>query len=172
MLVIHNPTAGRRRLRRLRAILLHLAKAGCEATVRPTAARGDAETLARQAAAEGWDVVAVAGGDGTINEAVNGLYGSRVPLAVIPLGTANVVAAELCMPLDPAAIAEVIAGSTVQDIYLGTANGRRFVMMAGVGFDARVVEAIPARVKRALGKGAYVLMSWPAWCGFRAAATG
>lgn len=158
VLVIHNPSAGRRRRRGLAAVLRHLEEAGCAVTVRPTTARGDAETLAREAAAEGWDVVAVAGGDGTINEAVNGLYGHAVPLAVIPLGTANVMAAELGMPSEPAAIAEVIAGAPVRDIHLGTANGRLFVMMAGVGFDARVVEAMPARVKRALGRGAYALM--------------
>lgn len=158
VLVIHNPTAGRRRRRKLAAVLRHLEQAGCAVTVRPTAARGDAEALARQAAAEDWDVVAVAGGDGTINEAVNGLYGRSVPLAVIPLGTANVVAAELCMPSDPEAIAGVIAEAPLQDIHLGTANGRLFVMMAGVGFDARVVEAMPAPVKRGLARGAYVLM--------------
>ncbi|MDX9862150.1 MAG: diacylglycerol kinase family lipid kinase [Rhodospirillales bacterium] len=158
VLVIFNPTAGRRRRRTLAAVLRHLERAGCQVTVRPTAARGDAETLARAASAEGWDVVAVAGGDGTINEAVNGLYGHALPLAVIPLGTANVVAAELCMPSDPEAIADVIAEAPIRDIHLGEANGRLFVMMAGVGFDARVVEAMPAWLKRGLGKGAYVLM--------------
>jgi YegS/Rv2252/BmrU family lipid kinase len=158
VLVIFNPTAGRRRRRKLAAVLRHLEQAGCAVTVRPTTARGDAEAIARRAASEGWDVVAVAGGDGTVNEAVNGLYGQGVPLAVIPLGTANVVAAELCIPPDAAGIAGVIAGAPVQDIHLGAANGRFFVMMAGVGFDARVVEAMPARIKRALGRGAYVLM--------------
>ena len=158
VLVIFNPTAGRRRRLRLAAVLRHLEQAGCQVTVRPTAARGDAETLARAAASEGWDVVAVAGGDGTINEAVNGLYGHSVPLAVIPLGTANVVAAELCMPDAPEAIAGVIAEAPIRDIHLGEVDGRLFVMMAGVGFDARVVEAMPAWLKRGLGKGAYVLM--------------
>ncbi|MBE0530377.1 MAG: diacylglycerol kinase family lipid kinase [Rhodospirillales bacterium] len=158
VLVIFNPTAGRRRRRKLAAVRWHLEQAGCQVAVRPTTAPGDAEILAREAASEGWDVVAVAGGDGTINEAVNGLYGRPVPLAVIPLGTANVVAAELCMPGGPEAIAGVIAEAPIQDIHLGEANGRLFVMMAGVGFDAGVVAAMPARLKRALGRGAYVLM--------------
>jgi YegS/Rv2252/BmrU family lipid kinase len=158
VLVIYNPTAGGRRRRRLEAVLRHLAEAGLVVTVRPTTARGDAEAFARRAAAEGWDVVAVAGGDGTINEAINGLYGQPVPLAVIPLGTANVVAAEIGVPSAPAAIARMIAAGPAQDIHLGVANGRLFIMMAGVGFDARVVAAMPTRLKRLLGKGAYALM--------------
>jgi len=157
VLVIYNPMAGWRFRRRLRAVLGHLADAGCVVTVRRTARRGDAEEFARNAIDEGWDVVAVAGGDGTINEAVNGLYGGQAPLALIPLGTTNVIAAEIGLSDDPRTVARTIAAGTVQDIHLGTANGRLFVMMAGVGFDARVVAAVPAWVKRVLGKGAYLL---------------
>lgn len=158
VLVIYNPTAGGRRRRRFQAVLRHLTAAGCLVTVRPTTARGDAEAFARQAGGEEWDVVAAAGGDGTINEVINGLYGQPVPLAVIPLGTANVVAAEIGVPAAPAAIARMIAVGAVRDVHLGVANDRLFIMMAGVGFDARVVAAISTRVKRLLGKGAYVLM--------------
>lgn len=158
VLVIYNPTAGGRRRRRLEAVLRHLTDAGCVVTVRPTTARGDAESFARQAASGDWDVVAAAGGDGTINEVINGLYGAAVALAVIPLGTANVLAAEIGVPTAPAAIARMIAEGAVRDIHLGVANGRLFSMMAGVGFDARVVAAISTRVKRVLGKGTYVLM--------------
>lgn len=158
VLVIYNPTAGGRRRRRFEAVLAGLARAGCPATIRPTAARGDAEAFARQAAAGDWDVVVAAGGDGTINEVIAGLYGRPLPLAVIPLGTANVLAAEIGLPASPDAIARTIATGTIKDVHLGVANGRPFVMMAGAGFDARVVAAMPARLKRCLGKGAYVAM--------------
>lgn len=159
VLVVYNPVAGRRRRRRLRDVLRHLADAGCAVTLYPTRARGDAESVARRAGEEDWDVVAVAGGDGTISEVANGLYGRTIPLAVIPWGTANVVAAETGVPRDAAAIARMIARGESKPVYLGRANGRLFVMMAGVGFDARVVAAVRAGMKRLLGKGAYVVAS-------------
>lgn len=159
VLVIHNPTAGWRRRHRLAAVLVHLEALGCEVRVQPTGKRGDAEAFARDARDGLWDVVAVAGGDGTINEAANGLYGGGLPLAVIPLGTANVLAAEIGLPTDAAGIARVIATAPARPVCVGVANRRLFVMMAGVGFDAHVVASVRADLKRALGKGAYALIT-------------
>ena len=99
----------------------------------------------------------VAGGDGTANEAANGLLaagGGR--LALIPLGTANVLAAELGIDGLDGAAAAVAAGRAL-GYRPGLANGRGFLMMAGAGFDAHVVAGISPRMKRLLGKGAYVL---------------
>src|SRR6516165_9329979 len=99
--LIYNPYAGkirRNRERLLQATTAVLATAGCAAPrILPTDAAGHATALAREAVALGADLVLVLGGDGTINEAANGLVSSGVPLGVLPAGTANVLAMELCL---------------------------------------------------------------------------
>ncbi|MGH6980930.1 MAG: diacylglycerol/lipid kinase family protein [Stellaceae bacterium] len=162
VLVIFNPTAGAQRGRKLDRVLNELKRLGCVVTLRATQARGDAESIARGADRASFDVVAVAGGDGTVNEAINGLADGLLPFAVIPLGTANVLANEIGLSLSDAA--RIIARATPRMIYLGQANGRRFVMMIGIGIDARIVEGIDPRLKRASGKFAYV------WSGIRSIA--
>lgn len=142
-------------------MLAELARLGCVVTLRATTARGDAEAIARVADPAAFDLVAVAGGDGTINEVINGLAQSALPLALIPLGTANVLAHEIGLRLNPRDIAQAIADGAARDVYLGQANDRRFVMMVGIGIDARIVEGIDPRLKRIGGKLAYV------WSGFR-----
>ncbi|MGF1630589.1 MAG: diacylglycerol/lipid kinase family protein [Kiloniellaceae bacterium] len=173
LLVIYNPTAGGSRRRRFEAVLADLADLGCPMDVRPTTGPGDAAVFAQEADPAAHDLVVAAGGDGTINEVINGLIGrpgvagagaarALPPLAVLPLGTANVLAAELGLDLVPAHIARVIARGPVQPVSLGQASaaageGRVFSLMAGAGFDARVVAGIDLRMKRLLGKGAYLL---------------
>jgi YegS/Rv2252/BmrU family lipid kinase len=162
LLIIHNPIAGRRRGGLLQRVTGALAAAGVRVRTAATTARGDATRIARAARDAG--TIAVAGGDGTINEAINGLAGGTARLALIPLGTANVLAAELGLPGDAAALARIAAGDTVRAIHLGHAEigagapqsaVRRFSMMAGVGFDAHVVAHVPLGLKRATGKLAY-----------------
>lgn len=158
LIIIHNPQAGRRRHRRLAAVLALLQDAGCAIDLRPTGGPGDAETLARQITAEQADVVVAAGGDGTINEVVNGLAaapGPLPPLAVLPLGTANVLAAEIGVGASAKAIARAISHGQPRRIHLGSANGRHFVLMAGVGLDAQVVAQTDAVLKKHMGKLAY-----------------
>lgn len=167
VLVIHNPTAGWRRRRRFTRILDALISEGVEVDVRPTTKRGDAEAFARAARADSIDVIAVAGGDGTINEVVNGLEDSRLPLAIIPLGTANVLAHEIGLGGSAVEIARTIAHGTPRKISVGVVNGRRFVMMAGFGFDAYVVSQVKPRVKKFIGKAAYVLSTLKALMSFR-----
>ena len=157
LLIIFNPAAGLRRRRRLEAVLRHLRARGCAAEVRETTAPGDAERFAAAADPARYDVLVVAGGDGTVNEAVNGLGDVRLPFAILPLGTANVLAAEIGLARDPEQVAAAIAHGQPQPVTLGAANGRRFILMAGVGFDAHVVAGVSTPVKRWLGKGAYVL---------------
>ena len=155
VLVIFNPAAGRRRARRIAAALHGLRAAGIGFLLRRTEGRGDAEHLARAAGPEA--TVVVAGGDGTANEATNGLLaGGGGRLALIPLGTANVLAAELGIEGAAGGIAALEAGR-ILGYRPGLANGSGFLMMAGVGFDAHVVAGISPRTKRLLGKGAYVL---------------
>jgi diacylglycerol kinase (ATP) len=162
LLVIFNPTAGRRSRKRLESWIGHLRRRGAAVTLAETTGPGHAEDLARAADPAAFDAVAAAGGDGTINEVLNGLADSPLPLAVLPLGTANVVAAELGLPRRLAALAEVAAFAPVRmvrpgEILIpGAAAAKRFLLMAGVGFDAEVVEHVDSLWKRRAGKGAYV----------------
>ena len=157
VLVIYNPTAGWRKRRRLMRTLARLERLGCQVELRTTTARGDAEAMARAADPAVFDAVVAAGGDGTINEVLNGLADSPLPLALLPLGTANVLAAEIGLTSSPRRVAEAIAQGRLRQVFLGSANGRRFAMMAGVGFDAHVVQRIDLRLKRMIGRMAYVL---------------
>ena len=163
VLVIFNPTAGARRRARLTRILEIMWSLGAAVTLHETKARGDAERTAREASTKVYDVVVAAGGDGTINEVINGLSGRQIPLGIIPLGTANVLAAELDLPTDDVGLARTIALGRTRPVTLGDVNGRRFVMMAGVGFDAHVVASVDAGLKRLIGKSAYV---WETLRGF------
>nr|WP_211108148.1 diacylglycerol kinase family protein [Azospirillum sp. OGB3] len=162
-MVIHNPVAGARRARRLGAVLERLEQRhGVAVTLRATGGRGDAEAMARAVAPGAFDAVVAAGGDGTINEVVNGLGargdgGAAIPLGIVPLGTANVLAHELGLPLDAEGTARVLAEGRSLPVHLGVANGRAFAMMAGAGLDARVVERVDPRLKRLIGKGAYAV---------------
>lgn len=167
VLVIHNPTAGWRRRRRFERILSALIAEGVDVDVRPTTKRGDAEAFAMSADPEKLDAIAVAGGDGTINEVVNGLGDKKLALAVIPLGTANVLAHEIGLGGTPREIARTIATGRAQPISVGIVNGRRFVMMAGFGFDAHVVAQVKPAVKKFLGKTAYVLSTLKTLVSFR-----
>ncbi len=162
LVVIYNPVAGRRRPGFFDATLSALLRRGCSIELRQTTGPGDATRLADAARAEGFERIVVAGGDGTINEVVNGLAQpgpEAPPLAVIPLGTANVLARELGLPAKPEELARVIAEGTAQPVALGRAGGRHFTLMAGAGFDAWVVNSVDSKLKARLGKGAYVLMS-------------
>lgn len=158
-LVIHNPVSGRRRGAFLSDVLSELSAAGCAVELYHTTAAGDAERRARDVDDGAFDGIVVAGGDGTINETINGLEDSSLPLGIIPMGTANVLAAELGLPTSAKAVADVLAQGNRRRIYLGNASGRRFAMMAGIGFDAHVVANLNAPLKRWVGKGAYVWQS-------------
>ena len=156
LLVIFNPAAGWRRRQRLQPVLAHLQDRGCPFVLRETSGPGDAERFAAEAHPAEVDLVVAAGGDGTVNEVINGLARSGLPLALIPLGTANVLAAEIGLEVEPGAIATSIALGQPRPIALGAANGRRFILMAGAGFDAHVVQQVSVPMKRWLGKGAYI----------------
>lgn len=159
LMVVFNPTAGGNRRRRLMKTLRHLERLGCVISLRETAKAGDAEVFAAEARRGDCDIVVVAGGDGTINEAINGLCCGTgdVALGIIPLGTANVLAHEIGLSLSPKVVAETLAHGPLRRVHLGQAGDRRFMLMAGAGFDAEVVEHVSLPLKRLIGKGAYVL---------------
>lgn len=124
---------------------------------------GDAEKFSRLAVSAGFDRIVAAGGDGTINEVVNGMSADSPPLAILPLGTTNVLALETGIPRRIAEQCDLALHGTPTLIHLGRADQRRFVLMAGVGFDAAVVHGVNLRLKRALGKGAYLASTCRCW---------
>lgn len=157
-LIIFNPTAGSRQRRRLEETMALLRSGGCIPTLIETKESGDAERAARSIAPGAFDVVIAAGGDGTVNEIANGLakLDSPPPIGLIPLGTANVLAAEVGLATTARAAAQAILSGKRRLIRLGLANGRHFVLMASVGLDAQVVEGLDLAFKRRMGRLAYV----------------
>jgi diacylglycerol kinase (ATP) len=101
------------------------------------------------------DLVIARGGDGTIHQAVNWIAGCGVPLAVIPAGTANVLAIELGLPHETEAAVRVAAEGRRRRLYLGEAAGRYFHLMAGIGLDAHVIEHVRPVMKKHLGVAAF-----------------
>ncbi|HUP70246.1 MAG TPA: diacylglycerol kinase family protein [Acidimicrobiales bacterium] len=138
-------------------------------TVFRTTERGHARVLAREAAADGADVVVVFAGDGTLNEAANGLVGSSTALGVLPGGSTNVFARTIGMGRRPAPATDVlraaIAGGARRRIGIGRANDRHFLFHVGMGFDAAVVEQVEdhAPLKRALGQVAFAYCAVTTW---------
>lgn len=131
---------------------------GYEVEIWPTARPGHATELATLA---GDSLIVAAGGDGTTNEVVNGLCADAA-LGILPLGTANVLARDLGLPLKPDEASETIATGKESLVDLGVATDgegveRRFVCMAGLGFDANVIESVKPDMKRGLGITAFVL---------------
>ncbi len=142
--IILNPAAGRANgMAVAKELCAHLDSFQVNYTLFQT----DRPDHAREIAAfslEGFDVVAGIGGDGTINEIINGLADSRseIPLLPVAAGTANVVSKELGLPTDFRKLALLIKDSPVKKIDLGIVGNRRFVMCAGVGFDANIVREV------------------------------
>jgi diacylglycerol kinase (ATP) len=168
--LIYNPAAGggRMRLHRLEEARAILARAGIETSLLPTSAPGHATVLARQCAAEGFRLVIVSGGDGTINEVVNGLAGSDTALAVLPCGTANVLAKELRIPWDVRRAAELVPRCCPRRIALGliapldgSRDARYFLCLGGAGPDGALVYSVDLGAKVRIG----VLAYW--WEGIR-----
>ncbi len=154
-IVILNPAARGERAQRLRASVEALIDG---AVLRSTSRGGHAAVLAREAAAEGFKRIVAAGGDGTVNEVVNGIAGSGATLGLLPLGTMNVFAAELGLPAnDLARCWEIIQADETRLVDLPSANGKQFVQLAGVGLDAQVVQETSSAFKRSFGPLSYIV---------------
>ncbi len=175
--LIYNPIAGRRpaaRQREIRKAVAVLRGAGLEIELTPTAGPAMAHQLAEQAAANGADFILACGGDGTINEVLNGLANRKVPLGILPGGTANILAREVGLPLDPVRAAAQFARWSPRRIPLGKATWRRdgvspkrgpsqngsstryFISVAGVGYDAQVVYKLSLKMKLSWGVAGYI----------------
>lgn len=126
-------------------------------TIHATRSREEAISLARRFAEEGEELVIAAGGDGTLNAVIEGLAGSSTALGVFPTGTMNVFAREMGIPYDRLQNAmDVIDGGRLEEVDLFTMNGAPFVQMAGVGFDAQVIEETTWERKKRFGPFAYL----------------
>jgi len=165
--VIFNPTARGNKAKRFRR---HLDELGAHCTLKLTATAGDARRLAAEAIGEGFEVVVAAGGDGTLNEVLNGMGDApegfdRARLGILPLGTVNVFARELLIPTKLERAWEIIGRGRETRIDLpcvdyrhnGTPQRRYFAQLAGAGLDARAIELVKWQVKKLVGPLAYVL---------------
>lgn len=162
--LISNPKTGRygaRRLRPIQDVATQLQSLGLDVDLKLTTAPGEATEIAARAALNGSSDVIVAGGDGTINEAIQGMAGTAARLAIIPRGTGNVLARELKLPLDDEQATVVAARGNSRRIHLGRATveatgaSRLFVLMAGIGLDASVVQRVQPQLKKRIGRGAF-----------------
>ncbi len=160
--LIYNPNAGKlvkdgTLAERVRAVLR---SGGLTVHMAPTTAAGHATELATGAVKAGADLIIAMGGDGTVNEILNGMVHSSVRLAVIPGGTANVFCCETGIPRNAAKAAQqlphwVEARIALGRIHASKAAERYFLLMAGAGLDAGVVQRVEPGIKRRLGKLAY-----------------
>lgn len=126
-------------------------------TLRATSAPGDARHVAEAAVKEGFTTIVAAGGDGTVNEVVNGIVGSDVSLGILPVGTMNVFAAELGLPGDLDEAWAIIQAGRTRRVDLLRANQQYFVQLAGVGLDAQVVQATSWEFKKNFGPLSYLI---------------
>ena len=152
--IILNPRAQSERAQSLVEELHQLAP---EAEILLTTKAGDARRLALEAAQNGFKNVVAAGGDGTVNEVVNGLAGTSVNLGVLPVGTMNVFAKEHGLPNGLAAAWTVIRDGRIKEIDLAAANGTHFIQLAGIGLDAQIVKETDWESKKTLGPLSYIL---------------
>jgi diacylglycerol kinase family enzyme len=154
---------------RSRVVIQKALSADHDVTLAETSRRGHATRLAQGAAANGVEVVVVLGGDGTLNEAANGLAGTACALAPLPGGSTNVFARTIGLPNDPieatGVLLDALARRSIRRVGLGSVNGRYFLFHTGVGFDAAVVEQVERRagIKRYAGHPLFVFAGFDTW---------
>jgi diacylglycerol kinase (ATP) len=177
--LLYNPVSGGRRSRRqaeLNAALAVLQTAGVNAELVAIRSPQDAAQQARQALAQGCDTVFACGGDGTVHDILQGMAGTTATLAVLPMGTANALAHDLGIPLNPVGAARAALRSIPRRIALGRIayldpDGKPgmhyFTVAAGVGVDAHLFYKLSPAVKGRLGMAAYYVKAWHLWMHYR-----
>lgn len=159
-MLIYNPTAGQLWSQfQPERVKEYLEKHDWKVDIQATQQVGGGTDLALQAVNEAYDIALVAGGDGTINEAIQGLVGSPVKLGILPVGTANVLARELKIPLNYQQALEYLPIARTIKMDVGKVNHHYFVLMAGIGFDAQVVTEVNSKIKNIAGAAAFYLSS-------------
>jgi YegS/Rv2252/BmrU family lipid kinase len=173
--LLYNARSGGRRKQREEALLAALKTlnaAGVEVSLTRTQSSLDAAEQARNAILGGSDTVFACGGDGTVHDVLQGVAGSRVALGIIPMGTANALAHDLRIPMDPErAVRAALEGEphriAVGQVTVcgldGTPSTRYFTVTVGVGVDAHLFYKLNAGVKQQLGMAAYYLKAWQLW---------
>lgn len=153
--IIYNPTSGSHKPHKLEAVQELLRKHGVRTALHPTTHPGHATELAR--AVTGAERVVSYGGDGTLNEVANGLLGRDIPLMFVPGGTANGMAYEMGISRDPVKAVTALLAGRVAPLRPGMVGSRLFMLMAGFGFDANIVQLVSDGLKSRLGAWAYVI---------------
>jgi YegS/Rv2252/BmrU family lipid kinase len=164
IILIANPAAQKASDKKIAMTSYYLQSKGYEVEVLFTRKRGDAEDLARETLHRSPSIIIAAGGDGTFNEVVNGIAGSEIPMAILPLGTTNVLARELDIPEHVQGAMDRALRKKPTRISLGKITlldaqrnlSRYFILMAGIGYDGMAVRSTSERMKKFSGKGAYV----------------
>ena len=158
-LIIHNPNAGPVARHLYHATLSRLRRLGCNIETVETARHGEGMKAAGDAAQSGrFDAVVAAGGDGTLHDAAEGLIGSSTPLGIIPMGTGNVFAQEMKLSRSPDELIKALQFGEARAVPVGQVNGRPFLFVVGVGFDAAAVRRFEQGRTRSLGQAGFV---WP-----------
>lgn len=158
--IIYNPTAGREAFKKEMAMVLeHLELAGYEASAHATTSEGDATEEAMVASSRNFDLIVAVGGDGTINEVINGIAGQtyRPKLGIIPAGTTNDFARALDIPRNIKTAVDVITADKSMLIDIGKVNDQYFVNIAGGGELTEISYDVPSKLKTVLGQLAYYM---------------
>lgn len=157
LLIIHNPNAGQKKADLFRAVIDELRSRDVPHTVVETTHAGHATEVAREFREGPYDRIVAAGGDGTLNEVINGMYPSALPLGLIPLGTTNVLAKEILPDETVATITDVLLQGASLTCWLGRAADRYFAFVVSAGPDAEAVNRVNLPLKKILGRTAYGL---------------
>ena len=158
--IIYNPTSGRELFKKnIADVLIKLEQAGYETSVHATTCEGDATAAARTAVERRYDLVVAAGGDGTLNEVINGLAEQefRPKLGIIPMGTTNDFARALGIPRDIKEAVKVIVKGETLPVDIGKMNDKYFMNIAGGGRLTELTYDVPSKVKTMIGQLAYYL---------------
>jgi len=154
--IIYNPNAGQKSKKLFFNVLTELEVNSVRYDLEATEYAGHGVKIARRLSLdENVNIIIAAGGDGTINEVLNGIIGSDKKLGIIPLGTANVLAKEIGLKNDPIHIAETLQKQKKAMIFPAKVNGHYFSLMASIGYDAHAVQNVNLKWKNQLGEAAY-----------------
>jgi diacylglycerol kinase (ATP) len=159
--LIFNPASGlSQRLRTstpLETIVRFFSEKKVPISIKATENIGDGTILAEESVREGYTHIVACGGDGTVNEVVNGTVGNGAVLGIIPFGTANVLARTMRIPVDIVQACRKFYDSEEKTMDIGVANGRNYLTISGIGFDAGVIRETPKELKDVLGSFGYIL---------------